>query len=166
MFIVDEVRRASKEGFYYLALTLALKLPDICAALQSPDGETSGRKYKDWCKTYVLPKYPRLSASDVYYLRCGVLHQGRCGHPDMQYSRVVFTMPDAAFTVHNNIMGDALNLNVSIFCEDICKSVESWQGAIANDARLKAVVEANSSKLVTLHPNGLAPFIVGLPVIA
>ncbi|MEO8049751.1 MAG: hypothetical protein ABI833_04980 [Acidobacteriota bacterium] len=46
--ITDEVEKALSAGFYHLAIITALGLPDICAALESDDGETSGAKYKAW----------------------------------------------------------------------------------------------------------------------
>ena len=58
--ITQEIERALDAGLYYLALVCTLTLPDICAALESPTGDTSGKsgeKYKKWCATWLEP-YP------------------------------------------------------------------------------------------------------------
>ncbi len=102
--ITSEIERALSAGLYYLALAMSLSLPDICAALESPDGETSGQRYKRWCDVWFLPCYPELTSLDLYSLRCGVLHQGRLGHSKMQFSRVLSTVPNSSRNIsHRNI---------------------------------------------------------------
>jgi hypothetical protein len=92
--ILLEIEKALKAGLYYIAVMMALALPDICAALESANGETSGPKYKSWYVTNFGVRYPKLSANDCYKLRCGIVHQGRLGHPSMQYGRIILTLPN------------------------------------------------------------------------
>lgn len=107
-------------------------------------------------------KFPNLTGEDFYSLRCGVIHQGRMGHPKMQYSRVLFTIPNANRNIfHNNILNDALNLDVCIFCNDII-SVRNWFNANQNDPN----VIKNFELTVQPRPLGLAPYMVGMPLIA
>ena len=160
--LLTEIGRAIDAGLYYLALMLTLALPDICAALDSPDGETSGQQYRDWYNANLAARYPLLTAMDCYKLRCGVLHQGRYGHPQMQYARVVFTLPDPRrIRSHNNIANDALNLDAFTFCKDMAQCVHAWFQANQNNASVKK----NLPLLVQFYPNGFPPF-VNVPSIA
>ncbi len=167
--ITREIERALDAGLYYLAVMLTLSLPDICAALETPTGATSGKTgtlYQAWCATW-FTSYPTLTSLDLYSMRCGVLHQGKLGHPNLGYDRILFTFPGAASGfLHNNVMQiagqGALNLDAPVFCRDMMRSVEAWYAAKKADVN----VVANLPRLVQLYENGLAPFIVGVPVIA
>ena len=161
--ILSEIELAIKSKLYYLAVAMALTLPDICAALESEDGLTSSKKYKAWYSENLAEKYPRMTDVDCYSLRCGVLHQGRCGHPNSQYGRVIFTIPNAQRNVfHNNIINDALNLDAPQFCADVVQSVRDWFVGSQHLVNVKA----NLPNLVRFRPHGLSPYMVGMPVIA
>jgi hypothetical protein len=161
--VLHEIEYALEREMFYLAIVMSLTLPDICAALGSKNGKSSGDKYKEWYRDNLAHKYPNLTDGDCWNLRCGVVHQGRCGHPDMQYARVIFTVPNAQNNVfHNNILNDALNLDAIRFCRDIIQSVRDWY-EISKDAD---AVQANVPHMVRYRPNGIAPYMVGMPVIA
>jgi hypothetical protein len=85
----------------------------------------------------------------------------------MQYARILFTIPIAIpskdrFKFHNNIMDDVLNLDAPTFCRDVVASVSAWYAAKSSDP----VVQANVPRLLRLHPSGLAPYMIGVPLIA
>lgn len=85
------------------------------------------------------------------------------GHRGMHYSRVLFTLPDAANNVlHDNVIDDALNLDAVTFCQDMVQAVLRWYDASKNDPN----VVSNLPRLFQYHENGLAPYIVGVPLIA
>ncbi len=160
--VIQQVRAANGAGFYYVAVFSALALPDICAALESVNGEASKDKYIVWFNTHVAPQYRGfLDGETCYYFRCSMLHQGSTRHPRGRYSRIIFVEPGSGFVLHNNIMNDALNIDVRIFCEDLCEAAERWWHA----ASAQPNVQANLPRFVARHPRGLAPYIVGLPVI-
>jgi len=160
--IIQEVNHALNAGLYYLSIMMALALPDICAALESSNGETTGQKYQAWCNKWVT-RYPTLTSIDLYSMRCGVVHQGRYGHAKMQYARVLFTIPNInRNTFHNNVINDALNLDAVIFCRDMIESVGQWYAAKRNEPS----VVANLPLLVQFRDQGLAPYMVGMPLIA
>jgi hypothetical protein len=160
--ITKEIQKAMDAGLYYLATMAALSLPDVCAALESPDGETSGAKYKAWYDTWMASLYPEVTNLDLYSLRCGVVHQGRLGHSKMQYGRVLFTVPNRQGNVfHRNVINDALNLDAVTFCNDMVQCVARWYAAKKTDPN----VLANLPRLVQLRPQGLAPYMVGMPLI-
>jgi hypothetical protein len=161
--ILQEIERALDAHLYYLAVAMVLTLPDICAALASADGESSGQRYRDWYDANLAAAYPHMTAQDCWKLRCGVLHQGQCGHPQMQYARVIFTIPNAQRIVfHNNILNDALNLDAPTFCMDVVRRVRVWYARSQHQRN----VRTNLPNLVQLRPTGLAPYIVGAPLIA
>lgn len=160
--ILQEVEQALNARLYYLAIATALALPDICAALESADGETRPERYRDWYTANLAAKYPNLTAQDCYLLRCGILHQGRLGHPGSQYARVIFGLPGRGMTLHCTIVNDALQLNALIFCRGVLASVRAWFAAHQNDPN----VLANYPNLVQYRPQGLAPYGTGMPVIA
>lgn len=157
--ILSEIDRAIGAGFYYLALAMCLTLPDLCSALESPDGETSGPQYKKWCDEYLVKRLPPMTANDFWKLRCGVIHQGRLGHPQMGYDRIIFTLPDGRNNqAHCNIINNALNLDAIIFYVSMFESVRAWSAAKTADPN----VIANLPNLVQFRPRGL----FGLPCIA
>jgi hypothetical protein len=157
--LFNEIERGLDAGVYHLSLGMALCIPDICAALQSEDGKTSGAKYKAWYEKYVGKKF-QMSASDCYYFRCSFLHQGSTQHERSQYKQIIFVEPSPIGTFHNNILNDALNIDVRIFCKDIIKSARKWM----NDVKDDEVYLKNKESSFKRHPNGIAPYIVGVPV--
>jgi hypothetical protein len=168
--LIEQAREAADSRAYYLSLFAALALPDICAAMSSGDGRTNHKRYAAWFDEYVAPKYtvgpkrvPSLSGADCYYYRCSILQQGSSQHPKNTYSRILFVEPGATTNIfHNNVMNDALNLDVRLFCHDVCDGAVSWLAT----AEESPEYQANFGRFMQRHPNGLPPYIVGLPVIA
>jgi len=143
-------------------LVLTLTLPDVCAALESADGRSTPDRYKAWYSAWLARKYGRhLTADDMYYLRCGVQHQGRFEHPAMQYSRIFFTLRPGGVFFHMNIFKDALNLDLPFFCKDVIESVDEWFDHKRDDQQ----VQANLSHLVQFHPNGMLPYLPEIPAV-
>jgi hypothetical protein len=91
--ILADIKRALDSNFYYLAIMMALALPDICACLESPNGNTRGRvgeAYKAWFRANLAAKFSNLTDVDAYQMRCGVMHQGHFGDdPRRNYDRIV-----------------------------------------------------------------------------
>ena len=168
--LIQQAKLASESRAYYLSLFAALALPDICGAMSSADGQANRSRYIAWFDQYVAPKYtvgpartPSLSGADCYYYRCSVLHQGSSQHPRSAYSRILFVEPGATTNVfHNNVLNDALNIDVGLFCRDVCEGAERWLA----DAEQTAEYQANYARSMQRHENGLPPYIVGVPVIA
>ncbi|QVL42619.1 MAG: hypothetical protein KFB92_14375 [Alcanivorax sp.] len=161
--IIQQVRAVNGADLYYVSLFSALALPDICAALEAADGQASKAKYVAWFDTHVAPRYNGfLDGETSYYFRCSMLHQGSTRHPRGRYSRVIFVEPGhSGMVLHNNVINDALNIDVRIFCEDLCQAAEQWWQGAASEAN----VQTNLARFVTRHPTGLAPYIGGVPVI-
>lgn len=159
--LIQEVRAALEAGLYTLALQGTLALVDISAALNSPDGETTGPKFKAWFTDHLAEKFPRLNADDAWKLRCGLLHQGRT--KSTQYAAIVFTYPtDGPGVMHNNIWNDALTFDVEIFCSDILYTVETWWHVYQYGEPQRS----NAEDLIQRREDGLAPYVGGIPVLA
>ena len=162
--ILKEIERALEARLWYAAVVLALTLPDICAKLEAaPNARKDGQqaRYRRWCRRNLSDTFG-LSDDLCWYLRCGVVHEGRYKHKD--FDRVVFTTPDGG-GVHNIILeiGDTrmLSLHVLIFCEEMMLSVRNWYDAKRDDQ----VVSTNLQRLVQLRPEGLLPIFKGAVVI-
>jgi hypothetical protein len=166
--ILREIERALDAGLYYLAVASALTLPDICSALESPDGETSKAKYRAWFDTWLQATYPQISSLDIYSLRCGVVHQGTSEHARMQYSRIVFTLPNPQGIVMQSGAISAtggvpiLAVDACLFCRNLMDGVFRWYSAKRSDPSVKA----NMPRLLQFRPNGFPPHLIGLPLIA
>jgi hypothetical protein len=79
--------------------------------------------------------------------------------------RIILQEIEAALlgaTLHLNVMDDALNLDAKRFCRDVLQAVSRWYAANENEP----VVQANIGRLFRFYPNGLPPYIVGVPLIS
>lgn len=163
-----QVAVTANSGSYFLALAGALVVPDFCGALESPNGKTDGPRYKTWFDKQVAPTYafggtPILTGETCWRFRCSLLHQGTTQSPDSGYSRVIFVEPGATTSVlHMNVLNDALNIDVRQFCLDMVRAALAWRAGVAGTEPY----ETNIKKFVTRYPNGLPPYIVGVPVIS
>jgi hypothetical protein len=165
---LQQIDAALDANLYYVAIFSALAVPDVCAALESPAGTTSGQQYADWFDRHVAKKYvaggsPSLSGQQCYEFRCSLLHQGRL-QPDrtQRYSRMFFIEPTVGgLIMHNNVMNDVLNIDVRIFCRDIIASALAWLTA----AEGTEPYESNVKRSIQRYPNGIEPWVKGLPAI-
>jgi hypothetical protein len=161
--ILGEIEHALKVHLYYLAIAMTLTLPDICAALEAVNGASNDARYKAWYTANLEPLYPWLTADDCWKLRCGVIHQGRFGHPNMQYGRVIFLLPGQNVGMFiNNKINDAYFTDLQKFCLDATQRARAWFAA----KQVDPIVQSNLENLMQIRPNGLPPYIVGAGVIA
>lgn len=166
---LQQVEAAVEAQLYFLAITGALTVPDICAASEADDGRTSGALFIAWCDQWLTPLYTRtirgettvlLPGDDVWKLRCAFLHQGRLQDERLTHDRVVFVEPIRGWRVHRNLeRGRALQLGVLEFVADVVEVARAWRRAKAGDE----TVERNLARFVQRHPDGA--FGYGLPII-
>lgn len=166
--LLNQIQEAVNGHAYYLALYASLTIPDICGAMESENGQATKSKYIAWFDKYVAPKYfacgqATLTGEACYFYRCAVLHQGRAQHPKLGFSRILFVEPSATTNVfHNNVLNDALNIDVSIFCSDVLSGANEWLQAVEELPNY----QKNFPLFMQRYPTGLSPYIVGVPVIA
>lgn len=113
-----EIEECLEVGLYQASLVMTLCVPDICAALESNNGQASGKKYRKWFNKYISNNVG-ISSKDCYYFRCSFLHQRRTSHKKSSYSRIIFVQPTSSSTFHNNIIDGVLNIDLKIFCFEI-----------------------------------------------
>ena len=161
--ILHDIEKALDHGLYYIALQSALALPDICASLESATGETTSRQYISWYNDNVSNKYDiRLSGKDCWRFRCSYIHRGSTQDSKSSYSRIIFVFPNQTYTFHNNIINDALNIDINIFCRMMIEAVRNWQKSMQNNDNYSK----NYPNLIKVYPNGLDPYFVGIPIIS
>ncbi len=160
--LIAQIRLASANGLYYLALLGALTLPDICGALGSENGRASPSKYKDWVRRNVPEQADE--AEDLYLLRCSLLHQGRA-MPSGGHFPIAFMHPSAG-QLHNlstvSADGDQVGwLSIPVFVGEVTRGAERWLEQVGDTKR----VTRNLEKFARLRPDGLPGHVEG-PVIA
>lgn len=164
--LLKQIEAALDANLYYLALFASLALPDICGAIDSPS-DGVGVRYRTWFDKYVAPKYlwngrQFLTGADCYYFRCSLLHQGSAQIPRSNYSRVIFVEPRKdELTLHLNFIGEALNVDLHIFCNDIVRSVREWLDKVETTEQYKT----NYDNFMHWHPEGLPEHGINNPVI-
>jgi hypothetical protein len=157
-----QIAWAADTGLYFLALTGALIIPDICGALEAADGRASGALYIAWFDTHVR-RNNIMTGETCYRLRCSLLHQGTTQHSQSAFSRVLFIEPGATPVVaHMNVLMDALNIDVKMFSLEMVQAALSWQTTVVGTEPY----ETNVKRFVSRYPEGLPPYIGGVPVIS
>lgn len=82
--LVKDIRKALEKELYFVALSAALTLPDICGKAEYPDEKKDGRRYRMWYDKYIgdyekcssNEKIPYPDGNLIYKLRCALLHAG------------------------------------------------------------------------------------------
>lgn len=162
-FLLKEIEQALNSGMYFMALQSTLSLPDICGALQSSNGIATKSNYISWYDTHAKESSSNsISGEDCYCFRCSCLHQGTTQNPNSSYSRILFLVPNNQSIFHNNIINDALNIDINIFCSNIISAVRKWELGVKDDPNYMR----NYANLIKVYPNGLPPYIIGIPVIS
>jgi hypothetical protein len=160
-FTLNEIKKAANGGLNLIAISMATTLPDICAALSSEDGKSTKTKYIEWCEQNISKQnFSYFSPSDLYQLRCGLLHQGNLTGPRSSVKRAIF-LPKGTNSYANNIVNDAYFYSVDTFCNNLCDDVYKWCENSKNSGR----VLANSQNLYS-YKDGFPPYVSGGVVIA
>lgn len=169
--LLVEIEQATDAKLYYLALVTSLALPDICGALESPDGQATSSRYRAWYEQWVFNiggaaarGGAQINADDVYRLRCSFVHQGSTQHQKSSFDRVLFSMPGSHVVAHSNIVSFAdgskwMTLDVSRFCREVLNGVRVWLARKAKDP----CIEKNSESLVAYREDGLRPIAKDIP---
>ena len=93
----DAARCFNSKAFWCL-LHVTVSLPDVCAALESPAGNATPQRYKNWCAKYFAQ--PALNGKERYKIRCKVLHQGRARPSSPgRYTMFAFGQPHSSGAV-------------------------------------------------------------------
>lgn len=174
-FIIDEILGCLNAGFHYAPVSLALSLPDICSALEREVGQGRfgdiGKRYRAWCKTYAEQKFHSVKAEDLWCLRGGVHHNAMLSeHPSNKRGRILLMPANSQkFSVNEIEVLDTgtppqggLQIFIPYFCNQMIEAAADWWSKKGSDP----IVVNSLPSLVRYRPNGLAPFMVGMPVLA
>ncbi len=161
--LLQEIEKAINAELYYLALLLTLTLPDVCTALEQPNGRTDGGKlYKLWYKANIFDLIGGLSPEEAFELRCTVVHQSSAQASGARsYGRIIFTMK-GPFRVDSMVLNGAMTFDLAMFCERWIGAVRIW----IEKSKTNPIVQGHLPNLLQVRPQGLSPYIVGTPIIA
>lgn len=161
--LLFQIRKSLFSNLYFLSLFAALAIPDICGAVDSEDGQASKENYINWFDKYVAPRCQDFfNGVDCYYFYCSLLHQGSAVPSRGKFSRILFVEPTAIDSdLHCQVVEGALVLDVRIFCQEVIKGAEKWLEEKENTELFKA----NMAKFIRRYPEGLPPYVTGMPVI-
>lgn len=162
--IFEEIRKANEAGLSHAALALTLTIPDVCAALISPKGKSSGPAYAAWFDAQMPSYLGHLSGKDLYSIRSGFLHEARSDRPHMQWERVIFnTAGMHRMTLEGNRFNgvrlpDTYVINVALFGAEVIEAAERW----FEENRDDPAVIANSPFVVRHREEVMLPAIGGI----
>ena len=160
--LLHQINAAASNGMHLVAIGMAVSLPAICASLSRADGRSGGVEFKDWCAANLTgTNFTFVTPEDLYSMRCGVLHQGRYGDLTHNVARVIFT-PPGGLSFTNCKMNDAYVYGVVEFCQNVCEAAYVWYEA----NKQNPIIKANSERMMQYYPQGLAPYVAGMAVIA
>jgi hypothetical protein len=163
---LHSVQIALKAGDWYGALSTALTLPDICGRIEAPE-QGSKARYIDWFNRYLRDHYTAqigperkphvfLHGEDCYALRCSYLHEGGGTIIEQRARKALdsfhfITPPPNGSLVHMNQSNNVLQLQVDIFCKEMCAAVEQWMNSFVKgnselEGRLKSLLEIHDSQ--------------------
>lgn len=175
---LDEIEATLKCGIYSTALLSAMVVPDACGAVEFPiglDGKKSKNRfrYQSWYNKYGrVYKSPffTFDGDVLWQIRNGMMHETKLNLQKYGFDRVLFTTPrNSGGMMHMNVLRNnggvqesALNVDLTKFCMDMIVSCKNWIGDISSDASKSAMLD----QLIQFRGNGLAPHIVGYPLVA
>ena len=121
-----DMERCRGAKAYWCLLHVTVCLPDICAALQSTDGESKGNRYIVWCDQWLA--HAALSGVERWAMRCKVLHQGRASTGmHKRYTAFAFGQPHDTGTVdHMRVDSTTLHLDVGALAAETQQAVARW----------------------------------------
>ena len=149
--LVQDIRKALENELYFVALSSALTLPDICGKTAYPSERSSRKRYISWYDEEI-GKYeknpedkenmPYLSGEVIYSLRCSLLHEGnpnmnndslRTGFPIDHFSLVIEqAKPFDIYSDSSSIIDYGgknireYSMNVRRICMILCNVAESY----------------------------------------
>lgn len=166
--ILQDVRRTLDAELYYPAILVSLTIPEICAGLAKDRSRfVKEADYVGFVDNYTTPPALGLDGKSCYQIRGGLVHRADLrAHPHFGGTHVIFITPESRGAMHGFAVqsGDKLAamIDMDLFCGEMTAGARRWYADHASDP----VVDENVKSLIRLRPNGVAPFVRGLPVVA
>ena len=148
--MISEIRSALSHELYLSALTLALTLPDTCGKAEYSAIMSTGKRYKNWCKKYVIKNrhdtpydfdMPYLNEEIIYSLRCTLLHQSTPNIDRDGIHEERFKVDEFELVASQDSLGDTskiaygagmrivhrgLRVHISHLCYILCEAAEHY----------------------------------------
>jgi hypothetical protein len=144
----NEMDRCVSAGCYFALLHVIFALPDVCAALESSSGTTSGERYQDWYRRYL--NEPLLSPYEFYKLRCALLHQGQVLDTG-RYSTYSFAV-EARTSLHRYVVPSERNITLDPrqMVGEMKRAIQTWLTDLRTPANATtlAIVRGHMPSLV------------------
>ncbi|MBC2858837.1 hypothetical protein [Stappia sp. 28M-7] len=166
--IVRDIQQAIKVKLYYPALLVALTIPDICMGLTLNKSDfVKKNHYIEFINRYTTEQSLGLDGTSCYQLRGGLVHRADLrGHAYFDNTHVIFTVPESRGHIHalTLVVEDkrAAMFDLELFCQAMIGAARKWYEDHKNDP----MVVENLKNLIRWCPEGLPPFVGGLPVVA
>lgn len=135
--------------FYQSETRLAMHSDQRLAAIQNSIPPHIGKR----------KKFAFMTGKDLYALRCAYLHEGSDELTNQEVKetlkRFIFRQPPNGCTFHNNLReGEALQIQVSVFAEEVIKAIKNWLDDIKDDqvktGKINNLATINFSSIFTL----------------
>lgn len=148
------IRESVQQHNWFSALFMALAMPDICGALETPDKKI-GERYTRWFDENLASKYPPhlFPADECYFLRCAMLHQGITSDRKAKTHPWFMEPPPNGGSIHCNIFSvgvgpPTIQLQIDRFCNDVAQAVDDWALKVAS----KSDIQRRINELLVIHP--------------
>ena len=149
--LVQDIKKALENELYFVALSSALTLPDVCGKAAQPTEQSSRKRYISWYDEEIgeyekdpedKDDKPYLSGEVIYSLRCSLLHEGnpsmendslRTNQPIDYFSLVIekdkpfdIYSDASAITQLGNEQRREYRMNVRRICMILCNVTEAY----------------------------------------
>jgi hypothetical protein len=155
-----EMDACKAAGCYLALLHLVVVLPNVCAALESPNGEAHGNDYMRWCGNYLRGAH--LSPVERWEMRSALLHQGTALTDPRTHGRYASYsfMPPSGDNIHQIISTDGennLTLEANKLADEMKTAIYSWFDFLLQPANTMQLqnVRRNLPSLIRKQPKSI-----------
>ena len=171
---LDELEATLNCGIWSPVVLGLLVIPDACGAVEYSQLK-NGDRYRKWYDTWVdkfVSQYVRFDGEVMWKLRNSMMHEASLNLASYGYDRALFTPPSRSGNIiHMAVTSDgggssesALTIYLPSFFNDIKLGVQKGLDCVDTDSDPSR--RERMDGLIQLRPQGLAPHIVGLPLVS
>ena len=137
-------------GCMVSALKLLLSAVDTLAALDSNDGTTSRKRFRNWLDTYADLSHAGVTAEEVYSLRCSLLHTTTLESKSVRASKCAMLIPykrpaDPALLKTSS---NQKPFEIGDLVDAITEGADGYCATLDSDPNARKRFDANAAKFV------------------